>query len=221
MLACVFTEAARTQGGEPSQMSSVRDFNIPGQPLAQALQAYSQVTGVEVLYESNIAVAQRSLPVEGSLTPQRALQTLLAGTDLVVRYTRSNAVILSLPDLNLNLPPLHPLGDADLALETLRVTGGQGVVDPDRLREFKEAVQIDIEAALRKNAQTSSGSYRASLNLWVESSRAISRAELTQSTGDQGRDLSIAETLKGLILKRVPPVNTPQPIRVVILVRSL
>lgn len=195
-------------------------FHIPSQPLDSALQAYSKASGVEVLYESSIAAELNSSPVEGTFSPETALRTLLIGTELTVQYTRSDAITLALPSSQQDLPPMNPLGDADLMLDTLRITAGEST-DQDGLREFSQATQLDIESALRKNARTRTGSYRASVKLWVDPSRTVRRAELAQSTGDPERDASIADTLQGLVLRQVPPANTPQPVRVVIVVRSL
>jgi hypothetical protein len=222
-LIAVLAESAWTQEERPSPKLDPLPFNIPTQPLAGALQAYSQATGVEVLYESSIATGLQSTDVAGTFTPKQALGVLLTGTDIVVHYTRSNAITLTLPsfDYDPDLPPAHPLAEADFALDTLRVTAGGQQPDQGRLREFSESVQADIEGALRKDTRTRSGNYRASVKLWVDPSRTVRRAELAQSTGDTGRDLTIAEVLQGLVLRSGPPANTPQPVRVVIVVRSL
>ena len=44
------------------------EFHIAAQPLASALQAYGERTGVQVLYESNSAIGRKSVSVEGNLT---------------------------------------------------------------------------------------------------------------------------------------------------------
>jgi hypothetical protein len=184
------------------------------------LQTYSKLTGVDVLYESRIAEQLFSSPVDGTFTRQAALEALLAGTDVTVQYTRSDAITLSLASYQVDIPPASPLADADLMLDTLRVSA---VAPPDKskMRDFSQSAQADIEAALRKDTRTNSGNYRASVKLWVDPTRIIRRAELAQSTGDASRDASIADTLRGLMLRKEPPENAPQPVRIVIVVRSL
>jgi hypothetical protein len=59
------------------------------------------------------------------------------------------------------------------------------------------------------------------VKLWVDLSRTIRRAEVAQSTGDAERDVAIAQALKGFVISRAPPSNAPQPIRVIVSVRSL
>src|ERR1700737_4775934 len=55
------------------------EFHIPAQPLASALQAYGQRTGIQVLYESNSAVGRSSAAVNGNFKPDAALDLLLTG----------------------------------------------------------------------------------------------------------------------------------------------
>lgn len=110
--------------------------------------------------------------------------------------------------------PINPLAGADLQLEMLHVSGGERT-DGALLREFSEAAQADIEAALRKNARTRTGNYRAHVRLWVDPSRTVRKVELAQSTGDAERDARITDILQGLVLRRTPPANAPQPVRVV------
>jgi hypothetical protein len=151
-----------------------------------------------------------------------ALQMLLTGTELRVRYARRNAITLSAyaSEDEANLPPATALEEADLSLDTLRVSGGDPA-DAFRLREFGTAVQLEIERALRQNEKTRSGNYRVNVSLWVDASRRIRRVTLAQSTGDAERDASIPIALEGLILTRAPPANAPQPVQLVISVRSL
>lgn len=213
--------SAWTQDGPARLSQEIRAFRIPSQPLADALQAYSQATGIEILYESSIAEGVQSSEVDGSYPPKLALGILLTYTDLIVHYTRSNAITLSLPRADGgNLPPSRLLADADLALETLRVTDGERP-DAGKLRAFSESVQFDIERALRSDTRTKGGNYRVSLKLWVDTSPVVSRVELARSTGDSVRDASIVTILQGLVLRSGPPLNTPQPVRVAIVVRSL
>jgi hypothetical protein len=196
-------------------------FDIPAQPLIEALQAYSVATGTQVMFETNSAEGLRSTPVQGEFTAQAALQMLLTDTDLKVRYTRANAITVapvSAPDAD--EPPAHALAPADLALGTLNVSGGTDNNDRNRLGEYIGVVQADIQKALRKN-KAASGEYRAEVRLWIDQSRTVQRAELSRSNGDRNRDASVASALQGLILSQPAPANTPQPIRFMIAIRSL
>lgn len=209
------------QEGERRAGPASVHFAIPRQPLATALQSYARACSVEVLYESEIVTGLMSTPIEGAFTPEMALQVLLGGTELRVRYAHRNAITLALPQTEDDLPPVDVLTGADFALDTLRVSGGTQRSTPLGLTEFSKAVQLEIEKALRQNTKTRSGNYQIGVRLWIDASRKISRVVLAQSTGDIERDASIPGTLLGLTLSRAPPANTPQPVQVVITVRSL
>lgn len=196
-------------------------FQIPSQSLAAALQAYGQATGIQVLYESNSAVGRTSTAVEGKFTADAALGLLLNGSGLRVRYTRPDAIILAplTTEAVDRAPPAIPLATSDLSLGTLRVRG-YGVSDA-RLQDYSQGVQMDIQNALRKNPRTRDGNYRAVLDIWVDPARMIERTEFFRSTGDRERDAAVSTTLRGTMISRPAPANTPRPVRVGIVVNSL
>jgi TonB C terminal len=214
--------AAHAEDGRVARPSEPIEFNIPAQSLANALQDYGQTTGIQVLYESNSAVSRMSAAVQGKFAPDTALNLLLTGTGLKVRYIRPDAITLALPDADGPGVPSSTAPSAsssELSLGTLRVHRSGD--DATRLRDYSQSVQMDIQNALRKNAKTRDGSYRAVLDLWIDPASTIERTELFRSTGDRDRDAAVTTTLRGVTISRPTPVNTPQPIRVVIVVRSL
>ncbi len=144
-------------------------FDIPGEPLAEALQAFSQRSGVELFYESAITAGLKSPALKGSFTPRAALRQLLAETGFVVHYNLHNAVSLSLPSAaSWAVQQDHSMGNASLSLSPLNVVAGP---DDGQLQEFGEALQNDVSAALTKNADVRSGSYRIRVKLWIDPSR--------------------------------------------------
>jgi hypothetical protein len=214
---------AAAQDGQVANPGRPMTFHIPSQPLSAALQAYGQTTGVQVLYESNSALGKTSVAVEGSFAPQAALRLLLAATDLKVRYIRPDAITLAPPDAeNVAVAPGSSLvGAADLSLGTLRVRGSTDGDETARLNQYSERVQLDIQNALRKDASTRDGSYRAVLDLWIDPARRIERTDLFRSTGDRERDAAIAVALRGVAIGSPAPANAPRPVRISIVVRSL
>jgi hypothetical protein len=215
--------AAAAEEGPVARPNEPMAFDIPSQSLATALQAYGQRTGVQVLYESNSSNGRTSVAVEGVFAPDAALGLLLTGTDLRVRYIRPDAITLAPPDAPrvASAPPSSPLSGVDLSLGTLRVRGSRDGDETARLNEYSERVQMDIQNALRKNARTRDGSYRAVLDLWIDPARTIERTELFRSTGDRERDAAIATTLRGVTISRPAPANAPRPVRISIVVTSL
>lgn len=220
-LALILSVAVAT-GEEATTPAGPVVFRIRAQPLIDALQAFSQQSGVQVMFETAAAAGYKAPPVEGEFSPDMALRLLLADTDLKIRYSRSRAVTLapaSAPDPD--LPPMLSLGSADLALETLHVGGGDAV-DRNRVGEYVAAVQSDIQKALKRVNQTRRGEYRVAVRLWVDpASRGINRAELDGSTGDPARDATIADMLHTMTLSRQAPPNLPRPIRFMISIKAL
>lgn len=212
--------AAAAQEHRPVDPPAPILFHIPSQPLANALQSYGEQAGVQVLYESHSASGQQSVAVQGNLTPEDALNRLLSGTNLRVRYTRSDAITLAPRVSEQDIPPASPFAQADLSLGTLRVHAGGKDDSRSSLRDYSESVQIDIQRALQKNPRTRAGSYKATLDLWIDPSRTIQRTQLLQSTGDADRDAAVAAALRGVVISRPAPASMPQPVRVAIVVRG-
>ena len=83
---------------EPAQASSARmggyRFAITQQPLVEAVNAFSQVTGWQVGFSADLAQGVSSPGVQGSLPPEQALRRLLQGTGLGYRTIGNGNVVL-------------------------------------------------------------------------------------------------------------------------------
>jgi hypothetical protein len=218
-LVAVLSCIARAAEPEPLSTTQPIDFEIPSQPLANALHAYGRRMGIQVLYESRSATGRRSDAVQGQFTPEEALKRLLARTDLEVRHAGVDAISLVAP-VGQDIPPTNPLATADLSIGELRVRGPAKSNDLVRFQDYSESVRAEIQRALLKNAKTGSGNYRAVLDLWIDPSRTVQKTALLQSTGESARDAAITSTLQGLTIDRPTPADAPQPIRAVVVVRT-
>ena len=69
-------------------------FAIAQQPLASALNDFSSVTGWQVGLPAELAQDVSSPGVRGSLTPEKALDRLLTGTNLTYRKLSNNNIVL-------------------------------------------------------------------------------------------------------------------------------
>jgi hypothetical protein len=218
---CLYAAAAAQQQNAPATPSEL-DFDIPSQPLESALQTYGNQAGVQVLYESQLAIDRRSTAVHGRLPAATALDLLLSGTGLIVREARPSSITIALPAQRSDsaLPP-NLQKPADLSIGEIRVRAPARSVDTSGLQDYNAAIQLDIQKALKRNAKTRSGSYRAVLDLWIDPSQTIQRTALLQSTGDRGRDAAIAVALQGVTINRPPPPHTRQPIRIAVDVTEL
>ena len=73
--------------------SASRDFDIPAQSLAGALNAFGRQSGLQVTLAADTSRGVRSSAVSGSLPPAQALASLLAGTGITYEISGGTAVI--------------------------------------------------------------------------------------------------------------------------------
>lgn len=207
-----FASEAGTTGDEQRRL-----FAIPAQPLAAALQAFGQVAGVQLLYESKSAEGRQSTAIEGLYTPHEALIRLLAGTDLKVQYSRSGALTLML-EVPVESDGAAPRFGSDLSLGTLHVQGA--TASTVLSQEFSEAVRMDVHNALRNNPRTRDGNYRAVVKLWINNERTVEQVDVAATSGDPARDTALIAALRGLTMSRAQPSGMPQPVRIGVSVRT-
>jgi iron complex outermembrane receptor protein len=95
----VAPEASAQDGsaGAQEQAQAVRatNFNIPVQPLVQALTALGQQAGIQVAVSAPVVAGKVSTAVVGTMTPEQALQLMLSGTGIGYRFTSPNMVTIS------------------------------------------------------------------------------------------------------------------------------
>jgi hemoglobin/transferrin/lactoferrin receptor protein len=77
-----------------AESGTARDFAIASQPLASALNAFSQATGWQLGMPAELANGVISPGVSGRLAPEQALVRLLGGTGLSYRQVAEGSVVL-------------------------------------------------------------------------------------------------------------------------------
>mgnify|MGYP000847615897 CR=1 FL=1 len=85
--------SARTDETTTAQSAAVT-YNIPAQPLGQALATFGKQSGLQITYDPALISGKTSRPVSGTMTRQAALQQLLSATDLNFRYAGGNTIVL-------------------------------------------------------------------------------------------------------------------------------
>lgn len=96
--------------------------NIPAQALSPALIAFSRQTKVEIFVPSSLASGKMSKAVNGSMSPEAALQALLSGTGLAYTFTNPTTVRIVSRQSALDAPGTVA-ADGSLMLETITVQG--------------------------------------------------------------------------------------------------
>ncbi|WP_395709840.1 TonB-dependent siderophore receptor [Reyranella sp.] len=98
---------------QQAQAGRTTNFNIPAQPLAQALTALGQQAGIQVAVNASAVAGKTSAAVSGTMTAERALQLLLSGTGISYRFTSPTMVsIIGGPDAGgaMQLDPVQVQG---------------------------------------------------------------------------------------------------------------
>ncbi len=72
-----------------------RSFDIPSQPLADALDAFRRQSGLDVAAPADLPNGVRSSPVARTLWPAEALRLLLGGTGLTARSVDDRTIVLA------------------------------------------------------------------------------------------------------------------------------
>jgi hypothetical protein len=191
-------EQNATPPGEPLE------FDIPAQPLAQALDAYARLSGMAALFDQSFAAGRRSASVKGRLTADQALRLLLAGSGLSIRYAGRSAFTLE--------PAVATVAPA---LASPRRGGRSGA---DRRAYFAD-LEDALTKALCRRPETEPGRYRLGMQLWIGPGGKVLASHLLDSTGDERRDLAIADTAQAIPVAS-PPAELPQPVTIVLLPNS-
>jgi hypothetical protein len=182
----------------PEGQTAAQTFDIPAQPLASALDAYSVITGKEVFYDGAAERGRRSTTIKGYFTPVAALNTLLLGTSLLALPSGSNGYTLVIS------PEPGSLGAAaHLAADR-------------RYARYFAVIQTGIREVLCRRAEIIPGRGRLVFSLWIASSGVVRGVALRGTMGDPKRDALFSAVLQSTTLDEPPPSMMPQPVTMVL-----
>ena len=95
LIATCLSVIAPATAAEPSQSARTSiNFNIPPQPLTDALRVFAKQSGLQLAYTTASLRAVATGGVQGNFTPEQALRKLLAGTSVTYRFTGTSTVTL-------------------------------------------------------------------------------------------------------------------------------
>jgi hypothetical protein len=189
--------------GEPESKEKIIAFDIPSQPLASALKAFSRVAEIELFYESAVAIGRRSSSVRGQFAPGEALHMLLQGTGLSTASFDHGTLTILAPGNRPNAAEL-----AKLKVKAMEFSPFFAMIQASLRQAFCRIPAIETDAS----------ELRA--RLWIAPSGDISRAELLSSTGSDQRDQTYVTALRTLTIGASPPAAMPQPVTLVVLPRD-
>jgi outer membrane receptor protein involved in Fe transport len=123
--------AALAQAAEPAALEA----DIPAQPLAQALAAFTRQTGLQLVYVSGVVRKLRSHAASAGLSAQEALARVLQGTGLRFEYLTPHSVrILAVAPPRQSTPKAVPADEM-----------GEVIVTANRREENLQDVPITIQ----------------------------------------------------------------------------
>ena len=146
---------AQAQSAAPGAATSEqRSFDIPAQPLTEALILFGRQAGLQASTSPSLVQNLRSAPVKGVMTWQEALSTLLAGTGLTYRLTGSlvtlERAVVQPDDGPMRLDPVTVTG-ARFATPISEVPTAITVVDRDEIQSnpvFGRNIQAGISQSV-------------------------------------------------------------------------
>jgi periplasmic protein TonB len=120
-------------------------------------------------------------------------------------------------------PPGNPLTTDDaVGKDAFGLTGGNGGGDTigggggggDPFGYFDGLLESQIQAVLSRDPRTRFGHYSIPVQLWLDSSGQIIRAQLVQSTGNEDLDKAVASDIRSVLAGAPMPQGMGQPINV-------
>ncbi len=167
-------------------------FDIPAQSLATAIERFSETTGQDLIYNSNLTSGRRSHEVRGQFQMEVALAVLLQNTGLFAERTGNGSLMLRLASLK---PEPHMSA---------------------AISDFYARIQLGLRAALCGNTEARPGRYRIVMRLWIDRTGRLRHHELIGSGGSRLIDSAIQRAISRLDVGVSPPADLEQPVVIVI-----
>ncbi len=107
-------------------------ISVPAGSLTRALNDLAAQTGLQILFDANLANGKTSNGVTGTMTPDEALDALLAGTDVTASFAAADQVALEMEGAPLS-------ADGSVLLDTIYVYGAK---DATTLQDTSASVGV-------------------------------------------------------------------------------
>ena len=213
-LATLIAGPAKAQSWQVRDGEPQIEFHIPAGPLETAIASFSRQTSLSVLYDNAILQGRPAPAVDGMFSRKSALETLLKGTGVAVRYADAKSFVLVADEAQTALcncvwdgPPL--------------VLGTLHVAAPRDYSLYSSLLASDLQSMLRKKAGVRTLNLLVRADIWVDQLGHVEHAELRYSTGSKAHDEDLVQTLNEFAVSRPPPDDMPQPVLVSINIQQL
>ncbi|PLK72145.1 TonB-dependent receptor [Rhizobium sp. TH135] len=140
--------------------AATRAYDIPAQPLANALRAFGRQSGLQVSLPAEAARGANSAAVSGTLSTEAALSQLLSGTGLSYRISNGTVVV---GDQSSAVTGGAPAADGSTVIGEINVTG-------QRAETSVSSVNIGAEELAARNPTSVADVFRDEAGVSVGSS---------------------------------------------------
>jgi hypothetical protein len=89
--------AQAQEAAEATAVSAEREYSIPAGSLADALHQFSEQSGIQVFFETEMVAGETVPALNETLMPEEAIARLLSGSGLIYEYVNDNTLILKRP----------------------------------------------------------------------------------------------------------------------------
>jgi hemoglobin/transferrin/lactoferrin receptor protein len=171
--------------GSPLAAAEALQLQLAAQPLNRALAEFSSVSGIKTLYAADLLADRQAPAISGQLTPQQALDRLLAGSGLRYRFVATDAIRIEASPTGADAPAQlsEMVVTATRTANPIdRVAASVSVVDRARIDEtqatdiaqvLNKLPSVEFGGGPRSNGEVPSirGVFGASITLLVDGAR--------------------------------------------------
>lgn len=184
-------------------------YEIPSQPIVQALKAFATVSGVSVIYGQSVPGEQRSTALDGTFPAPVALSRLLEGTGLKARFTSATSALIHPEEQSVDSSTTPSVTGAtlpSLQLDMLEVNASPiiGRPSPGAWNAYAQRVQAEILDRIIRDGAYEGRRLRIVARVRVNASGRITEIERVHPSADQTWE-RIQKLLVGTLLSTPPP----------------
>lgn len=199
-----------------AQAAEEQSYDIPAQRLADAIGQFASRAQVSVAFDAEIVAHRVSAPIRGKLTPQIALQRLLAGTGLTSRFTAPRSAIVLDPGAAASATGARGTSPAiqrpvvRLDLATVRAPRIIGTHNPAALNAYVQHTANEIRSLFQREAEYQDN-FRLRLAVSIDAEGRVGKVALLRATGRARRDARVDALVLGYRVG-IPPTGLVQPL---------
>ena len=151
-LALILMTGAAPASAQPAEQFR---FDLPAEPLAQALRAIALQTGRSIIAPDELVRRRQAPALSGMLTPEQAVERLLEGTGLIVRLVDGAIVVERSPARRAQGPDGPGQGEPAIVVTGTHVRGAAPTSPLITLsrRQIEEAAPASVEDLMRRIPQ--------------------------------------------------------------------